>query len=82
MSSPIASAGFAIPKRIQQIANCVWTEYAQLDHDHKPLNLAHGYADYLVTREFNDILAEVAANADNSITQYARTSVSKKNLNT
>lgn len=78
MPSPVTSAGFAIPKRIQLTANCVWTEYSQLNHDHKPLNLAHGYADYLVTRDFNNILAEVAANADNSMTQYARGFVSEK----
>lgn len=76
MTSPTTSTSFATPKRVQQTTKNVWAEYAQLDLDLKPLNLAHGFADYLVTRDFNDVLAAVAANADNSMTQYARTTVS------
>lgn len=76
MPSTNGSVNFPMPKRVQGKTKNVWAEYAQLDKDFKPLNLGQGFPDYLVTKEFNDVLAEVAANADNSLTQYARAFVS------
>lgn len=72
MSLPVAHLNFAIPKRFEGKTKSVWNEYAQLHAEYKPLSLGHGFSDYVVTKYFNDVLAEVAANADNSMTQYAR----------
>lgn len=76
MPSPAGNAGFPLPTRVVSRTKNVWAEYAQLDRDHRPLNLGQGSPDYLVTRDFNNVLAEVAANADNEMTQYARAFVS------
>lgn len=62
---------FSLPKRLGAIAENIWIEYVQLDREYKPANLGIGYADYLVTEQFNKVLAEVAANADSSLIQYA-----------
>lgn len=69
---PVQKLNFGIPKRFEGKSKSVWNEYAQLSTDYNPLSLGHGYADYVVTKYFNDVLSEVAANADNSMTQYAR----------
>lgn len=72
MPLPIQQLNFPVPKRFEGKTKSVWNEYAKLIEDYKPLSLGHGYADYVVTKYFNDVLSEVAANADNSMTQYAR----------
>lgn len=72
----VENIGFPIPKRFDGKTSSVWNDYAQLYNEYKPISLGHGYADYVVTKYFNDVLAEVAANADNSMTQYTRAFVS------
>lgn len=66
---------FSIPKRIADERKDVWTEYNQIYHDYNPVHLGLGFADYVVTNYFNEVLAEVVINAGSSLTQYARSKV-------
>lgn len=68
---------FPNPKRIGKQMENPWAAYAQLHKEYKPLSLGMGYADYVASQDFNDILAKVVANSDNALTQYTQSFVSK-----
>lgn len=51
-------------------------EYSQLIAEYKPLSLAHGFTDYMVSKYFTDTLATVANSPDCLLTQYTRGFVS------
>lgn len=80
MSSEFKTPKYSIPKRFEGKTSSVWNEYADIFEKYQPLSLGPGFADYQVTKDFDNILADVVANADNSMSQYARAAVSTKIL--
>lgn len=72
MSSEFRTPKYSIPKRFEGKTSSVWNEYADIFEKYQPLSLGPGFADYQVTKYFDEVLAEVATNGDNAMSQYAR----------
>lgn len=68
---------FIRPKRVAEQKGHVWAAYTELAKQYEPVNLGIGYADYVANREPSTTLAEVVANADNAMMQYAQQFVSE-----